>query len=72
MNTSTVYEVEQLTLNLDALDKPQLSLCPKCSSDIIRLADGCHKYLSKINCALLGRGSFGSRGGRGRGEKDLL
>ncbi len=30
------------------------------------------KYLSKINCALLGRGSFGSRGGRGRGEKDLL
>ena len=41
MNTSTVYEVEQLTLNLDALDRTQLSICPKCASDIIRLAEGC-------------------------------
>ena len=40
MNTSIVeYEGEQLTLDLDL---PHLSLCPKCSSDIIRLADGCH------------------------------
>ena len=33
------------------------------------------KYLSKINCALLGRrskGSRGSRGSRGRREKELL
>ncbi len=40
MNISIVeYEGEQLTLDLD---QPQLSLCPKCASDIIKLADGCH------------------------------
>ena len=36
---------------------------------------GTRKYLSKINCALLGRrskGSRGSRGSRGRREKELL
>ena len=42
MNTSLVgYQGKQLTLNFDDLDRPQLSLCPKCSSDIIKLADGC-------------------------------
>ena len=41
MNTSTLYQVEQLTLDLDDLDRPQLSICPQCSSDVIRLADGC-------------------------------
>ena len=40
MNTSTLYQVEQLTLDFD-LDRPQFSICPKCSSDIIKLADGC-------------------------------
>ena len=41
MKTPTRYQVEQLTLNFDALDRPQFSICPKCSSDIISLADGC-------------------------------
>ena len=38
MNTSTLNQVEQLTLNLD---RPQLSICPQCDSKVIRLADGC-------------------------------
>ncbi len=41
MKTPTRYQVEQLTLNFDDLDHPQFSICPKCSSDIISLADGC-------------------------------
>ncbi|MDJ0902658.1 MAG: hypothetical protein QNJ55_28020 [Xenococcus sp. MO_188.B8] len=41
MNTPIVeYEGNQLEIDFD-LDRPQLSLCPKCASDIIRLADGC-------------------------------
>ena len=35
------YQGKQLTLDFN-LDRPQLSICPKCSSDIIRLAEGCH------------------------------
>ncbi len=35
------YEGDQLEIDFD-LDRPQLSICPKCSGDIIRLADGCH------------------------------
>ncbi len=39
------YEGDQLEINFSEidfdLDRPQLSLCPKCASDIIRLADGC-------------------------------
>ena len=39
------YEGDQLEIDFSAidfdLDRPQLSLCPKCSGDIIRLADGC-------------------------------
>ena len=38
MKTSTLNQVEQLTLNLD---RPQLSICPQCDSKVIRLADGC-------------------------------
>ncbi len=34
------YQGKQLTLDFN-LDRTQLSICPKCSSDIIRLADGC-------------------------------
>ena len=42
MNISIVeYEGDQLEIDFD-LDRPQLSICPKCSGDIIRLADGCH------------------------------
>ena len=40
------YEGDQLEIDFSEigfdLDRPQLSLCPKCASDIIRLADGCH------------------------------
>ena len=39
------YEGDQLEIDFSEidlnLDRPQLSICPKCSSDIIRLADGC-------------------------------
>ena len=39
------YEGDQLEIDFSEIDfdpdRPQLSLCPKCSSDIIRLADGC-------------------------------
>lgn len=41
MNTPVVLiEGEQLEIDFD-LDRPQLSICPQCSSDIIKLADGC-------------------------------
>ncbi len=33
-------EIDFSKIDFD-LDRPQLSLCPKCSGDIIRLADGC-------------------------------
>ena len=40
-----LLEGEQLEIDFSQigfdLDRPQLSLCPKCSSDIIKLADGC-------------------------------
>ncbi len=40
------YEGDQLEIDFSEIDfdpdRPQLSLCPKCSSDIIKLADGCH------------------------------
>ena len=40
------YEGDQLEIDFSEIgfdpDRPQLSLCPKCASDIIRLADGCH------------------------------
>ncbi len=39
------YEGDQLEIDFSEidfdLDRPQLSLCPKCASDIIRLAEGC-------------------------------
>ena len=39
------YEGDQLEIDFSEidfdLDRPQLSICPKCVSDIIRLADGC-------------------------------
>ncbi len=39
------YEGDQLEIDFSEigfdLDRPQSSICPKCSSDIIRLADGC-------------------------------
>ena len=39
------YQGDQLEIDFSEigfdLDRPQLSLCPKCASDIIRLADGC-------------------------------
>ncbi len=46
MNISIVpIEGDQLEIDFSQidfdLDRPQLSICPKCSSDIIRLADGC-------------------------------
>ena len=34
-------EIDFSEIDFD-LDRPRLSICPKCSSDIIRLADGCH------------------------------
>ncbi|ELS03475.1 hypothetical protein Xen7305DRAFT_00031990 [Xenococcus sp. PCC 7305] len=41
MNTPLVLlEGDQLEIDFD-LDKPQFSICPQCSSDIIKLADGC-------------------------------
>ena len=40
------YQGDQLEIDFSEIgfdpDRPQSSLCPKCSSDIIRLADGCH------------------------------
>ncbi len=40
------YQGDQLEIDFSEIgfdpDRPQLSLCPKCSGDIIRLADGCH------------------------------
>ncbi len=47
MNISIVeYEGDQLEIDFAEidlnLDRPQLSICPKCSGDIIKLADGCH------------------------------
>ncbi len=40
------YQGDQLEIDFSEidfdLDRPQLSICPKCSGDIIRLADGCH------------------------------
>ena len=40
-----LLEGEQLEIDFDQigfdLDRPQLSLCPQCSSDIIKLANGC-------------------------------
>ena len=46
MNTPIVeYEGDQLEIDFSEidfdLDRPQFSICPKCSSDLIRLADGC-------------------------------
>ncbi len=39
------YEGDQLEIDFSEIDfdpdRPQLSLCPKCASDIIRLVDGC-------------------------------
>ncbi len=39
------YQGDQLEIDFSEIgfdpDRPQLSLCPKCASDIIRLADGC-------------------------------
>ena len=39
------YEGDQLEIDFSEIgfdpDRPQSSICPKCSSDIIRLADGC-------------------------------
>ncbi len=39
------FEGDQLEIDFSEigfdLDRPQLSICPKCSSDIIRLVDGC-------------------------------
>ncbi len=39
------YEGDQLEIDFSEIgfdpDRPQLSICPKCSSDIIRLAEGC-------------------------------
>ena len=54
MKTSLVgYQVEQLEINFN-LDRPQFSICPKCSSDIIKLADGCHICGWRENQKLLG------------------
>ena len=42
MKTPVVgYQGKQLEIDFD-LDRPKSSICPKCASDIIRLADGCH------------------------------
>ena len=44
-------------------------------SNTVKRTQRLYKYLSKINCALLGRrskGSRGSMGSRGRREKELL
>ena len=39
------YQGDQLEIDFSEigfdLDRPQFSICPKCSSDIIRLAEGC-------------------------------
>ncbi len=47
------YQGKQLTLDFN-LDRTQLSICPKCSSDIIRLADGCRICGWSENQKLLG------------------
>ncbi len=39
------FEGDQLEIDFSGidfdLDRPQFSICPKCSSDLIRLAEGC-------------------------------
>ncbi len=52
------YEGDQLEIDFSQigfdLDRPQLSICPKCSSDVIKLADGCHICGWTENQKLLG------------------
>ncbi len=59
MKTSIVeYEGDQLEIDFSAigfdLDRPQLSICPQCSSDIIKLADACPICGWRENQKLLG------------------
>ncbi len=38
--TITEFEGDQLEINLN-LDRPQFSICPKCSAQVIQLSEGC-------------------------------